>query len=497
MKVSPISNKLVSSITDIKNSVAKKTNTKSASKVTASFSLLLVSGFNALLQKDTEYKKELLTNIGISPNEYYKIRSILSPGEIKKVLSELSPSAQNYTVGNNLENTKNGLYKANLHIHTVNSDGFFTTQELLDKAAEYGDSLKRINKHNPPFTIAITDHDTTEGIEEATRIIANSPEKYKNLRVIMGSEITTYDNIATDIVDFPTNAHILVYGFNPKEEKFKNFVDNTKTAKLEVARKMFETANDVYKSIYGTDSYFSIEEAKEFSTQLRESVTGMFNHVDKYIKTKFIMNEIVMKNEKICELITKQCKQNEIIKDMTSYYKPINRNNYIQTPEKIVKDYITARTGISEHEVSEIINKGLEMKSVKRFLNQLNSTFDAYKINFNPKFRYVPNFEMLNEALSNQPDVLVGIAHPLDYTKKISKETDAFKFIETLYSRFKEVFKKRALFCETYYQSYSKHLKEVNEKPQTIVLMKQLADKHGLYSSGGLDNHRNNLFRRY
>lgn len=61
-----------------------------------------------------------------------------------------------------------------LHLHTVHSDGHWTPQQLVDKAVE----LKL--RH-----IAVTDHDTTAGIAEATAHAAN------RIEVIPGIEINT------------------------------------------------------------------------------------------------------------------------------------------------------------------------------------------------------------------------------------------------------------------------------------------------------------------
>ena len=102
---------------------------------------VLTDGLKTLKQevaqfpKDIEYRKTLLKEIGIEPNKYYRLRSIIGSEEIKKILSEFSGNSENYTVGDNYENTINGKLRANLHIHTTASDGFFSTQELLDKGA--------------------------------------------------------------------------------------------------------------------------------------------------------------------------------------------------------------------------------------------------------------------------------------------------------------------------------------------------------------------------
>lgn len=64
---------------------------------------------------------------------------------------------------------------ADLHIHTTASDGVYTPEQIVRKASEKG--LKYI---------AVTDHDTIEGIEEAIKAAKGS-----ELKVIAGVEVST------------------------------------------------------------------------------------------------------------------------------------------------------------------------------------------------------------------------------------------------------------------------------------------------------------------
>jgi len=66
--------------------------------------------------------------------------------------------------------------QADLHIHTTCSDGTFTPREVVEHAAAAGISV-----------IAITDHDTTSGVDEA-RLHGLA----RDLEVIPGVEISTY-----------------------------------------------------------------------------------------------------------------------------------------------------------------------------------------------------------------------------------------------------------------------------------------------------------------
>ncbi len=79
-----------------------------------------------------------------------------------------------------------------LHLHTYASDGIYSPAEMVRKASEAG--IK---------TIAITDHDTLAGIEEAQR----TGEKF-GVRVIPGVELSTkYDGKSVDILGYNVSAN--------------------------------------------------------------------------------------------------------------------------------------------------------------------------------------------------------------------------------------------------------------------------------------------------
>lgn len=107
-----------------------------------------------------------------------------------------------------------------LHTHTVASDGTFTSIELLDKA-----------KKNLVKGIAITDHDTVDGLEQA-EIYA----KKIGLELIPGIELSCYKG------DY--EIHILGYFVNYKDENFLKELkklDNLRTERnLKIIEKLLK-----------------------------------------------------------------------------------------------------------------------------------------------------------------------------------------------------------------------------------------------------------------
>jgi predicted metal-dependent phosphoesterase TrpH len=72
------------------------------------------------------------------------------------------------------------MKKVDLHTHSTASDGTFSPSELVDLAIERGLSA-----------IALTDHDTVDGLEEA---ISHGKEHYPDFEVVPGIEYSTVRN---------------------------------------------------------------------------------------------------------------------------------------------------------------------------------------------------------------------------------------------------------------------------------------------------------------
>lgn len=105
--------------------------------------------------------------------------------------------------------------KVDLHIHTTASDGRLTSEEVVRVAAKKGLSV-----------IAITDHDSVDGIAAALA----AAESFPPLRVIPGVEINT---------DIPNGeVHILGYFIDYKNEGLKRALETLRHSREIRARKM-------------------------------------------------------------------------------------------------------------------------------------------------------------------------------------------------------------------------------------------------------------------
>lgn len=112
-------------------------------------------------------------------------------------------------------------YKADLHMHSTCSDGKFTPAELVHRAKNYGLSC-----------ISITDHDTTDGLDEAL-----STGDLIGIEVIPGVEITTTFN--------GREAHVLCYGFNNRDHDWKAMLASQQKIRRNRAILILEKLNEM------------------------------------------------------------------------------------------------------------------------------------------------------------------------------------------------------------------------------------------------------------
>ncbi len=98
---------------------------------------------------------------------------------------------------------------ADLHTHTTCSDGAYTPEVLVRKAAQKGIR-----------TLSITDHDTLSAYPEAMKWTLRF-----GVRLIPGIEITaSYEG---------RDVHLLGYGFDPEDEKLRRFVEDIQQERME------------------------------------------------------------------------------------------------------------------------------------------------------------------------------------------------------------------------------------------------------------------------
>lgn len=117
------------------------------------------------------------------------------------------------------DHTQKPVY-ADLHTHTRCSDGTLSPDELVRRAADRGIHI-----------LAVTDHDTLAGVDEAIQAAGD-----RDLRVVPGVELSA------SLED--TEVHLLAYGFDPAHAGLQNHLSAMRTARRDRAWEMVERLRD-------------------------------------------------------------------------------------------------------------------------------------------------------------------------------------------------------------------------------------------------------------
>ncbi|MDY3207989.1 PHP domain-containing protein [Clostridium baratii] len=116
------------------------------------------------------------------------------------------------------------MKKVDFHVHTNFSDGLLSPKDVVKRASNNGVSI-----------LAITDHDTIDGISEAIE-----ESKLHNIKIIPGIELSTNYN--------GESIHVLGYfkDNSYKEKEFVEFLDKIKNRRIHRAKEMIQKLKDVF-----------------------------------------------------------------------------------------------------------------------------------------------------------------------------------------------------------------------------------------------------------
>ncbi len=115
-----------------------------------------------------------------------------------------------------------------LHTHSTRSDGIDTPTELVEKAKQAGITV-----------LAITDHDTTSGWDEAIQAA-----RRVGIGLLPGIEVSTRSEIA---VGRRISVHILAYLPNPEHPELISELAKTRESRVNRAREMVERLSKDYE----------------------------------------------------------------------------------------------------------------------------------------------------------------------------------------------------------------------------------------------------------
>lgn len=190
---------------------------------------------------DKNYKQEIINASG-KAYTLEDMRVVAGPNELKYFITKNDANPSVYTPSP--ENIKKEKFKANFHIHTDNSDGSLSVEKLLNQAEDYA-------KTHPdkPFYLAITDHNTVNGLKKALDILQKNPKKYNNIRLVLGMEVFSTLEAQKDVMKKPVDIHVLCWAINPYDEELnKIFFKKNLKDKGNYSYRTFDDAINLLKT---------------------------------------------------------------------------------------------------------------------------------------------------------------------------------------------------------------------------------------------------------
>lgn len=441
--------------------------------------------------QDKKYREKLASATGINTDEYYLLRPIIGETELKSIVKNLEE--KNFMPGIRQDQTiqdshndcylKSGDFKANLHVHTTYSDGLMSVDEFLDNSVKLADKNFSLKNDDLPLLVAITDHDCIDGAKEVLRKVSKNPQKFQNVRIVLGVELSTITN-QFDNLKKPLLIHTHMFCINPFDKDLNDFISRKSELKKQLAIETMEKLNiELSETLKRFDLKLSLEEAATIHELILKGQDEVCIPMKKYTGSKLIFAFYVEHNPKTLEIL----KENGInLKDL-SFQRPIKKykrlfkraggfaKNYkealaIYLAEKVPSADFTEVFAQTDNEIENAIKRAVKIaENAHPSLSQMPEAFDG--------------FEETLDILSQQEFGIFGIAHPAR-TSVRDVDSDLDSLFDNMFSSFKEHGKEKAVFYEGYYQSYDgeaylQYLPPINRK----------ARKYGLLKSGGMDSH--------
>jgi len=465
--------------------------------------------------KDINYRKTILNDMGLKPEDYHRLRPIVGIEEFTSLVKDLNQNPQSYAPSLKKEyhpngkvkfpkikeNVENFIYRANLHMHTINSDGQFTISEMIEQAVDYADKLHAKTGKN--FIFAITDHDAVKGCKDAVDIIINDPWKYRNIRLALGIENTTlHKNEKLLKPDTSAHIHLLMYGINPHGKDFKNFLDPRLEKYQGNIKTVLQNANNMFKDVLEKNQLkYTFEDAAKVAPCFKSSIkhTG---YMKDFLQLRLIYAHTVENNK----LLTDFLKENRVELNSLDFVKG---RDYIPPPEKQhygngqtywgyyydgLKKYIAEEAKKKNPQLDEkqLSGKFIEISpEVKNTLHSIESRCNDKNSGLHVDYVKYYSFTDTVSKLQSFEHGAMGMAHPgiifpFDCMKNKADTVELFK---DLFDIFKDKGKEKAVFSEDHYQV---PWRDTDKK--IIEALEKISSEKKLIKTGSLDTHGKSIF---
>lgn len=385
----------------------------------------------------SDYIKELAKSLGKHLNkdiEGQSLKSVISGEELLAELKKLEK--QNFVASK--ENIEKGIFCADLHSHSIYSDGLGKVSDILNQVAEYANKLNQ--KTGKKFLYSLTDHDSCEGVKEALKIISANPEKFENVKFVTGSELS-YLIKSDKTPNHLETSEILVYGFNPFDEKIKKYF-NDLYAKRE--KMVNEYISDVTKMFGYAD--FSIEEFHKIYG--KNYIMNYQWKVHNYAQTKNAISGLAISQGK-----DKNIMYEEIMSKTERWKKTLYD---LRKASLIPESY------------------GEDSRIMDLCKNKYSPRWDNGIINYNCE----SNFEDIVKTFGNNKNIFGAFAHPYYVTERNSQAEILLKNLVSKSNGFVKA-------TESHNQAYRNNL----DTNKIDSFNKNLTQINNLLELGGRDNH--------
>lgn len=367
---------------------------------------------------------------------------VLNKDEFLQVLKSLKK--ENYIASK--ENIQNGVFQADLHSHSVHSDGVGEVKEILNQVAQYADRLNQ--KNGKKFIFALTDHDTISGVKESLVYISENPQKFKNVNFVTGSEISY--TMKADKTNNPCEcSEMLVYGFNPFSKKVNSFFNTMRKRRYDTITNYINDLSKTFPDVnFSEKEYFDVFLNKPNYKPTMNFYWDVYN----YGKIKKATSDIAKKNYQ-------------------------NENKYFNL----------------------LVSSNRDARTLYQLLKKTQIEYDVSRTKpvdvINNKYRpFVDSRGEINTCCENKVEDIVStfgedknafaaFAHPFYFTERIYD-------VKTFVKNTKEKMGELLLGSESYHQAYAPHLRGVDE-------INQICEREGLIPLGGRDNHERNWLDFY
>ena len=412
----------------------KKTAAYSASIIAAGLGVIYIARNMNVTKYARTLAKSLEAHASIKASPH-SLASVMGGDELLRLLPTMKN--KNYDVSN----LSNGVFRIDLHSHTAYSDGKGLVKNLLDDAADYADKLNEKTKQK--FIFAFTDQDSLDSVKAALEIIAENPDRYKNLRFVPAVGVS-FAHKATKSGNPCEMSELLVYGINPYSKKINNFITNIKNKRILMTNNFIEDARNIYP-----EANFSFREFQRFyDFEHFGNVANIHWRVNHYIQTK--------------QAITQLAKSSG------------------ENPDKlylrIMKENIGASLG-QLHDAKKVPGNIGENPKFEEIFKKYAPHFENDKIVASSE----NTFEEIIEAFKDENNIFMAFAHPAYLTDYVENPAEFLKYLTEHSNGLIKA-------SESFHQSYPDHLKEKAGEIQAITQNLKLLD------IGGVGNYEFKLF---